>query len=115
MACTRILTIHIRMCGSAGQSYGALIASRITIKLEGDASNYVGKGLSAGRPIVYPPKQSTFKAEENVINGNVCLYCATSGEALIAAERFAARNSHWGSRLRICLCFRYNPYIHFQG
>ncbi|KAI6109954.1 hypothetical protein F5141DRAFT_1196066 [Pisolithus sp. B1] len=89
-------TIHIRMHGSAGQSCGAFLAPGITIELEGDANDYVGKGLSGGRLIVYPPKQSTFKAEENIIVGNVCLYGATSGEAFIrgiAAERFAVRNS----------------------
>ncbi|KAG6891336.1 glutamate synthase [NADH] [Termitomyces sp. T32_za158] len=89
-------TIHIRMRGSAGQSCGAFLAPGITIELEGDANDYVGKGLSGGRLIVYPPKQSPFKAEENIIIGNVCLYGATSGEAFIrgiAAERFAVRNS----------------------
>ena len=89
-------TIHIRMHGSAGQSCGAFLAPGITIELEGDSNDYVGKGLSGGRLIVYPPKQSTFKAEENIIIGNVCLYGATSGEAFIrgiAAERFAVRNS----------------------
>ena len=89
-------TIHIRMRGSAGQSCGAFLASGITIELEGDANDYVGKGLSGGRLIVYPPKSSKFKAEENIIVGNVCLYGATSGEAFIrgvAAERFGVRNS----------------------
>ena len=89
-------TIHIRMRGSAGQSCGAFLAPGITIELEGDANDYVGKGLSGGRLIVYPPKQSMFKAEENIIIGNVCLYGATYGEAFIrgiAAERFAVRNS----------------------
>ncbi|GJJ12272.1 glutamate synthase [NADH] [Clathrus columnatus] len=89
-------TIHIRMKGSAGQSCGAFLASGITIELEGDANDYVGKGLSGGRLIVYPPKNSKFKAEVNVIIGNVCLYGATSGEAFVrgvAAERFAVRNS----------------------
>ncbi|KAF7311548.1 Glutamate synthase [Mycena kentingensis (nom. inval.)] len=89
-------TIRIRMQGSAGQSCGAFLAPGITIELEGDANDYVGKGLSGGRLIVYPPKNSTFKAEENIIIGNVCLYGATSGEAFIrgvAAERFAVRNS----------------------
>ncbi|CAA7267905.1 unnamed protein product [Cyclocybe aegerita] len=89
-------TIHILMKGSAGQSCGAFLAPGITIELEGDANDYVGKGLSGGRLIVYPPKESTFKAEENIIIGNVCLYGATSGEAFIrgiAAERFAVRNS----------------------
>lgn len=89
-------TIHIRMRGSAGQSCGAFLAPGITIELEGDANDYVGKGLSGGRLVVYPPKESPFKAEENIIIGNVCLYGATSGEAFIrgiAAERFAVRNS----------------------
>ncbi|KAF6765062.1 NADPH-dependent glutamate synthase [Ephemerocybe angulata] len=89
-------TIHVYMTGSAGQSLGAFLAPGITIELEGDANDYVGKGLSGGRLIVYPPKKSPFKAEENVIIGNVCLYGATSGEAFvrgIAAERFAVRNS----------------------
>jgi glutamate synthase (NADH) len=91
-------TIHISMKGSAGQSCGAFLAPGITIELEGDANDYVGKGLSGGRLIVYPPRNSNsqFKAEENVIIGNVCLYGATSGEAFIrgiAAERFAVRNS----------------------
>lgn len=89
-------TIHISMKGSAGQSCGAFLAPGITIELEGDCNDYVGKGLSGGRLIVYPPKSSTFKAEENIIVGNVCLYGATSGEAFIrgvAAERFAVRNS----------------------
>ncbi|KAG8897871.1 glutamate synthase [NADH] [Tulasnella sp. 403] len=89
-------TIHISMRGSAGQSLGAFLAPGITIELEGDANDYVGKGLSGGRLIVYPPKESTFKAEENIIIGNVCLYGATSGQAFIrgiAAERFAVRNS----------------------
>jgi glutamate synthase (NADPH/NADH) len=89
-------TIHINMKGSAGQSCGAFLAPGITIELEGDANDYVGKGLSGGRMIIYPPRQSPFKAEENIIIGNVCLYGATSGEAFIrgvAAERFAVRNS----------------------
>jgi glutamate synthase (NADH) len=89
-------TIHINMYGSAGQSCGAFLAPGITIELEGDANDYVGKGLSGGRLIIYPPKASRFKAEENIIIGNVCLYGATSGEAFIrgvAAERFAVRNS----------------------
>lgn len=89
-------TIHINMKGSAGQSLGAFMAPGITIELEGDANDYVGKGLSGGRLIVYPPKQSSFNSEENIIVGNVCLYGATSGEAYfrgVAAERFAVRNS----------------------
>ncbi|MEX2131904.1 MAG: glutamate synthase subunit alpha, partial [Pseudohongiellaceae bacterium] len=89
-------TINIKLHGSAGQSLGAWLAKGITITLEGDANDYVGKGLSGGKLIIYPPKNSTFKAEENVIAGNVVLYGATSGEAYIrgiGAERFAVRNS----------------------
>ena len=89
-------TINIKLNGSAGQSLGAWLAKGITLTIEGDANDYVGKGLSGGKIIIYPPKQSTFKAEENVIAGNVNLYGATSGEAYIrgiAAERFAVRNS----------------------
>jgi glutamate synthase (NADPH) large chain len=89
-------TIHIKLNGSAGQSLGAWLASGITIEVEGDANDYVGKGLSGGKLIVYPPKSSTFAAEENIIIGNVVLYGATSGEAYfrgVAAERFCVRNS----------------------
>jgi glutamate synthase (NADPH/NADH) large chain len=89
-------TINIKLSGSAGQSLGAFLAKGITIEVEGDANDYVGKGLSGGRLIVYPPKNSSFVAEENILVGNVCLYGATSGEAYfrgIAAERFCVRNS----------------------
>ena len=89
-------TINIRLTGSAGQSLAAFLARGITIEVEGDANDYVGKGLSGGRVIVAPPKNSSFIAEENIIVGNVCLYGATSGEAYfrgIAAERFCVRNS----------------------
>ena len=89
-------TINIKFTGSAGQSLGAWLAKGITLTVEGDANEYVGKGLSGGKIIIYPPKQSSFKAEENIIAGNVILYGATSGEAYIrgiAAERFAVRNS----------------------
>ena len=89
-------TIHIDLKGSAGQSLGAFLAHGITIELEGDSNDYVGKGLSGGRIIVYPPRQSSFKAEDNILVGNVCLYGATMGEAFLrgrAAERFAVRNS----------------------
>jgi glutamate synthase domain-containing protein 3 len=89
-------TIHIKLTGSAGQSFGAFLAKGITLELEGDGNDYVGKGLSGGKLIIYPPKQSTFKAEENILVGNVCLYGATSGEAFFrgrAAERFCVRNS----------------------
>ncbi len=89
-------TINIKLNGSAGQSLGAWLARGITIAVEGDANDYLGKGLSGGKIILYPPKQCSFKAEENIIAGNVILYGATGGEAYIrgiAAERFAVRNS----------------------
>jgi len=89
-------TIRFRFHGSAGQSFGAFLARGVTMELEGDANDYVGKGLSGGRLIVYPPRESTFVPEENVIIGNVALYGATSGEAFFrgrAAERFCVRNS----------------------
>jgi glutamate synthase (NADPH/NADH) large chain len=89
-------TIHIHFTGSAGQSFGAFLAHGVTLELEGDSNDYVGKGLSGGRVIVYPPKASTFAAEDNILVGNVCLYGATMGEAFFrgrAAERFAVRNS----------------------
>ncbi len=89
-------TISIKLSGSAGQSLGAWLAKGITLTVEGDANDYVGKGLSGGKIIIYPPKNSTFKAEESVIAGNVNLYGATGGEAYfrgIVAERFAVRNS----------------------
>ena len=89
-------TINIKFTGSAGQSLGAWLAKGVTLTVEGDANDYVGKGLSGGKIIIYPPKKSSFKAEENIIAGNVILYGATGGEAYIrgiAAERFAVRNS----------------------
>jgi glutamate synthase (NADPH/NADH) large chain len=89
-------TIQINLRGSAGQSLGAWLAKGITISVEGDANDYVGKGLSGGKIIIYPPRESTFKAEENIIAGNVILYGATGGEVYlrgIVAERFAVRNS----------------------
>jgi glutamate synthase (NADPH/NADH) large chain len=89
-------TIHVKLRGSAGQSLGAFLAKGITIELEGDANDFVGKGLSGGRLILYPDRTARFRAEENIIAGNVCLYGATSGEAYfrgIAAERFCVRNS----------------------
>ncbi len=89
-------TIRIELTGSAGQSLGAFLAHGITIELEGDANDYVGKGLSGGRLIVFPPRESSFIAQDNILIGNVCLYGATSGEAYFrgrAAERFAVRNS----------------------
>ena len=89
-------TIHVKFRGSAGQSLGAFLAHGVTLELEGDANDYVGKGLSGGRIIVYPPRESTFAPEDNILVGNVCLYGATMGEAYFrgrAAERFAVRNS----------------------
>ncbi|KAI9671218.1 MAG: glutamate synthase [NADH] [Caeruleum heppii] len=89
-------TIHTNIKGSAGQSFGAYLAPGVTLELEGDANDYVGKGLSGGRLIVYPPRTAVFKAEENVLIGNVCLYGATMGTCFfrgMAAERFAVRNS----------------------
>ena len=89
-------TIELTFQGSAGQSFGAFIPPGMTLILEGDANDYLGKGLSGGKLIVYPPVGSTFIPEENVIIGNVALYGATSGEAFIrgiAGERFAVRNS----------------------
>ena len=89
-------TIHFKFNGSAGQSFGAWLAKGVLLEVEGDANDFVGKGLSGGRIVVYPPKQSPFKAEENVIAGNVILYGATSGECFlngIVAERFCVRNS----------------------
>jgi glutamate synthase (NADPH/NADH) large chain len=89
-------TIHIKFTGSAGQSFGAFLAKGVFLELEGDANDYVGKGLSGGRIVIYPPKVSSFKPEENILVGNVLLYGATSGHAFLrgrAAERFAVRNS----------------------
>jgi glutamate synthase (NADPH) large chain len=89
-------TIRFKFNGSAGQSFGAFLARGVTLELEGDANDYVGKGLSGGRLIVYPSKKATFVPEENILIGNVVLYGATSGEAFfngMAGERFAVRNS----------------------
>jgi glutamate synthase domain-containing protein 3 len=89
-------TIRVRFRGSAGQSFGAFLAPGITFEMEGDANDYLGKGLSGGRIIVRPPAGSTFIPERNIITGNVNLFGATSGEVFIngmAGERFAVRNS----------------------
>jgi glutamate synthase (ferredoxin) len=89
-------TISLQFTGSAGQSFGAFVPRGITLTLEGDANDYVGKGLSGGRIIVTPPRGSSFAAEDSVIAGNVALYGATSGEAYfrgVVGERFAVRNS----------------------
>jgi glutamate synthase (ferredoxin) len=89
-------TIKIHFKGSAGQSFGAFMPRGMTFILEGDSNDYIGKGLSGGKIIVYPPEGSTFVPEENIITGNVALYGATEGEAYIrgmAGERFCVRNS----------------------
>ena len=89
-------TIHFQFKGSAGQSFAAFVAPGVTFELEGEANDYFGKGLSGGKLIVYPDKESTFKPEDNIIVGNVAFYGATSGEAYIrgqAGERFCVRNS----------------------
>jgi glutamate synthase (NADPH/NADH) large chain len=89
-------TIRIHFTGCAGQSFGAFLAKGVTLTLEGDANDYVGKGLSGGRLIIYHSHRSEFVPEENILIGNVCLYGATSGEAFfggMAGERFAVRNS----------------------
>jgi glutamate synthase domain-containing protein 3 len=89
-------TIKFYFNGSAGQSFGAFLAKGVTMTLEGDANDYVGKGLSGGRIIVFPPKHSHFVPEENILIGNVVLYGATTGETFfngMAGERFAVRNS----------------------
>jgi glutamate synthase domain-containing protein 3 len=89
-------TIHFKFSGSAGQSFGAFVPSGVTLELEGDSNDYLGKGLSGGRIIAYPPKTSSFLPEESILVGNVVLYGATAGEVFlngIAGERFAVRNS----------------------
>jgi glutamate synthase (ferredoxin) len=89
-------TIRVKFTGSAGQSFGAFVPRGISLTLEGDANDYIGKGLSGGKIVVFPPKESRFVAEENILVGNVALYGATSGEAYfrgVAGERFAVRNS----------------------
>jgi glutamate synthase domain-containing protein 2/glutamate synthase domain-containing protein 1/glutamate synthase domain-containing protein 3 len=89
-------TIRLKFTGSAGQSFAAFVPRGITLTLEGDSNDYMAKGLSGGKVIIYPPRTSRFVAEENIIIGNVALYGATSGEAYfrgVAGERFAVRNS----------------------
>ena len=89
-------TIQLHFTGCAGQSFGAFLAKGVALTLEGEANDYVGKGLSGGRLVIYPPRTASFVAEENILIGNVCLYGATSGEAFfngMAGERFAVRNS----------------------
>ncbi|XP_024516179.1 glutamate synthase 1 [NADH], chloroplastic isoform X1 [Selaginella moellendorffii] len=89
-------TIHVKLTGNAGQSLGAFLCRGITLELEGDSNDYVGKGLCGGRVVVYPPRDSGFDPKENIVIGNVALYGATGGEAYfngMAAERFCVRNS----------------------
>lgn len=89
-------TYKVKCNGSGGQSFGAFIPKGLTLELSGDSNDYFGKGLSGGKLVVYPPKESKFKAEENIVIGNVALYGATSGKAFIngvAGERFCVRNS----------------------
>jgi glutamate synthase (NADPH/NADH) large chain len=89
-------TIQVQLTGSAGNSFGAFVPRGITLRLEGDANDYFGKGLSGGRLVLRPPHDAPFQAEENIIAGNVILYGATSGEAYIrgvVGERFCVRNS----------------------
>ncbi len=89
-------TYVVKCVGGGGQSFGAFIPKGLTLELEGDSNDYLGKGLSGGKIVVYPPKKSKFKAEENIIVGNVAFYGATGGEAYIAGiagERFCVRNS----------------------
>jgi len=89
-------TIQLKFKGSAGQSFGAFVPRGITLTLEGDANDYIGKGLSGGKIIVFPPKTARFVAEDNILIGNVALYGATSGQAFFrgrAGERFCVRNS----------------------
>ena len=89
-------TIKLTFVGSVGQSFGAFIPRGMTLELEGDSNDYIGKGLSGGKIIVYPPRDATYAPEENIVVGNVAFYGATSGEAYIsgiAGERFCVRNS----------------------
>jgi glutamate synthase (NADPH/NADH) large chain len=89
-------TIYIKLKGTAGQSFGAFLARGVTLELEGDGNDYVGKGLSGGRIVIYPPADCPIAPEENIIVGNVVLYGAISGECYfrgVAGERFAVRNS----------------------
>ncbi len=89
-------TIQLKFEGAAGQSFGAFLAHGVTLTLEGDSNDYLGKGLSGGRIVVYPPRKATFIPEENILVGNVVLYGAIAGEVFLrglAGERFAVRNS----------------------
>ncbi len=89
-------SITVRLSGSAGQSFGAFLAPGVTLELCGDANDYIGKGMSGGRIVVYPPATARFAPHDNVIIGNVALYGATAGDLFasgLGGERFAVRNS----------------------
>jgi glutamate synthase (NADPH) large chain len=89
-------TVEVRLTGSAGQSFGAFVPGGVTLRLIGDANDYLGKGLSGGRIVVSPPPSSPFVAEEQIIAGNVIAYGATGGEIFlrgVVGERFCVRNS----------------------
>jgi len=89
-------TIHVKLCGSAGQSFGAWLAEGVTLELEGDANDYVGKGLSGGRLILYPPSDAPYVPQDTILAGNVVLYGAVRGQAFlrgVVGERFCVRNS----------------------
>ncbi|MBQ5345898.1 MAG: glutamate synthase subunit alpha, partial [Acidaminococcaceae bacterium] len=89
-------TIQLSFVGSAGQSFGAFIPKGLTLSLEGDANDYLGKGLSGGRIMVFPPREASYAAEDNIITGNVACFGATGGEVYVngqAGERFCVRNS----------------------
>lgn len=89
-------TVRLKFNGSAGQSFGAFVPKGMTLELEGDSNDYIGKGLSGGKLIVYPPKFASYSAEENIVIGNVAFFGASAGEAYVrgvAGERFCVRNS----------------------
>ena len=89
-------TIHVKLSGTAGQSFGAFVAKGVTLELSGEGNDYVGKGLSGGRLVIYPPTDTKIEPEKSIIVGNTVLYGAVSGECYfrgVAGERFAVRNS----------------------
>ena len=109
-------SIHFRFTGSAARASGRGSQGVVTLEVEGDANDYVGKGLSGGRIVIYPPRGSKFRAEENILIGNVVLYGATSGECFfrgVAAERFCVRNS--GADAVVEGCGRSRLRVHDRG